>query len=188
MNDARHLWTLAAEISAVIESWLQEHEGKRIYVRFKKIDLLRLTRLQVWSWRYKVSIEEILSLTLPYLRKSLSTVQKSRYGLGCSVASLTGIGNEKILIEALHQRYPGGEHVDAWRDDERRKQLDAEEHEELDGLPVRSKQVKGMFDCDSVPVFLKSYRDRVIGIRRKMASEVDNPRRRRKRYRGNPWI
>jgi hypothetical protein len=187
MNSSRHLWTLSAAISATIERWLQEHEHKRIYVRFKKIDLLRLTRLQVWSWRHKVSIEEILSLTLPYLRKSLSTNQKARYGLGCSIASLTGIGNEKILIEAIHQKYPGGEHRDVWRDQERRRQLEVERQEEMDGLPVREKVVKGMFDCDSIPVFLQSYRARVVGTRRKLAAEASDSKRKRKHYRGNPW-
>lgn len=188
MNDTKHLWALAGEISALIEAWLQEHEGKTLYARFKKTDLLRLTRLRVWSWRHKVSIDEILSLTLPYLRKSLSSTQKSRYGLGCSIASLTGIGNEKILIEAIRQKYPGGEERDIWRQTERQKQLDAEAVEDSDGLPVRHRAMKSLFDCDSVPVYLKSYRERVLGTRQKMAAESSRASRKRKLYRGNAWL
>ena len=188
MNDSRHLWALSAEISAVIERWLQEHEQKRLYVRFKKVDQLRLTRLQVWSWRHFVSVEEILSLTLPYLRKSMTVSQKARYGLGCSVAALTGRGNEKILIEAIRQKYPGAENRDIWRAEERQKQLAAEAAEDMDGLVARDKPERGLFDCDSVPDYIKSYRGRVLGVRRKLSLEAGNPLRRRKIYRGSPWI
>lgn len=188
MNSAKHLWALAGEISAIIESWLSEHEGKTLYAHFKKVDLLRLTRLQVWSWKYKVSIDEILSLTLPYLRKSLSSTQQTRYGLGCSIASLTGLGNEKILVEAIRQKYPGAEHRDIWRQAERRKQLDLELEEDSDGLPVRHRVMPGMFDCDSVVGYLKSYRVHVLGVRQKLAAESSRASRKRKLYRGNPWL
>lgn len=188
MNGSRHLWTIAGEVQAVIARYLEEREGKRFYGKFKRIDMLRLTKLRVWSWRYKVGIEEILILTLPYLRKSLSTQQKARYGLGCSVAALTGAGNEKILVEALRQKYPGNEHQDAWRERERRKQLEAEEIEETDGLQVRARQARGMLESDSVKHYIESYRRRVLGMRRKMNQQLGSARRKRKHYRGNPWL
>lgn len=188
MNDTRYLWMLADQIAAVIVRWLKEHENKDLYVRFKRIDMLRLTRLQVWSWRHMVSIEEILTLTLPYLRKSLSSRQKSSYGLGCSIAALTGVGNEKILIEALRLRYPGGEYRDIWREQERRRQLEAEATEDSDGLHLRVPTARGLLDYNSTADFLSSYRARVIGQRIKMNNSLNGARRKRKKYRGNPWL
>jgi hypothetical protein len=187
VNQARHLWTLAGEITAVIEHWLKEREGKLLYAHFSKTDMLRLSRLQVWSWRHKVPIDEILSLTLPYLRKSLRSDQKARYGLGCSIAALTGVGNEKILIEAIKIKYPGGEHRDIWRERERLVQIEREAEEDADGLQVKSSG-RSLLECDSVPLFLESYRRRVLAARRIASKETINSKRRRKRYRGNPWL
>lgn len=185
MSADRQLWRLSQRISTLIGLWLKEHEGKTLYVQFKPADMLRLTRLQVWSWRHKVSVDEILTLTLPYLRKSLRNEQKKRYGLGCSIAALTGAGNEKILIEAIRQKYPGGEHRDIWRQSERQRQLDAEAGEESDGTAVRARPASSLFDADSIAAYIKSYRAR-IAVKRRQA-EVQ-PWRRRKRYAGNPWL
>jgi hypothetical protein len=188
VNSAKHLWSLAGEITAIIETWLREHEGKLLYAHFKRVDTLRLTRLQVWSWRHRVSIDEILSLTLPYLRKSTSGAQKSRYGLGCSVAALTGMGNEKILIEAIKLKYPGAEHRDIWRHEQRRRQLEAEAVEDSDGLQIKPRTVKSLLECDSVSGYIKSYREQVISTRRKMDAAISAPKRRRKLYQDNPWF
>jgi hypothetical protein len=188
MNDAAHIWKLSGDMVAVIETWLRENEDKLLYAHFKKTDLLRLTRLQVWSWRYKVPVDEILSLTLPYLRKSLSSGQQKRYGLGCSVAALTGIGNEKILIEALNIKYPGAEYRDIWFQQERQRQLDREAEEASDGMPARVRPVVGILEADSVASYLQSYRARVLKTRRRMEAEVCSTKRRRKHYQGNPWL
>ena len=188
MNDAAHIWKLSSDMVAVIENWLREKENKLLYAHFKRIDLLRLTRLQVWSWRYKVDVEEILSLTLPYLRKSLSSSQKKKYGLGCSVAALTGVGNEKILIEALNIKYPGAEHRDIWRERERRRQLAREAGEDTGGMTTRVRVPASMLESDSVASYIQSYRTRVLGARHKMEAEVGSAKRRRKYYRGNPWL
>jgi hypothetical protein len=189
MNDAAHVWKLSGDIVAVIETWLREKEGKLLYAHFKRVDLLRLTRLQVWSWRHRVDIDEILSLTLPYLRKSLSSGQKTKYGLGCSVAALTGVGNEKILIEALNQKYPGGENRDIWRQEERQRQLDRESAEASGGLSTRSRRSPtGILESDSVASYLQSYRARVLGVRHRLSAQSGSVKRKRKHYRGNPWL
>lgn len=180
---------MGQEIATRIEAWIREREGKRVFPgRLKRADLLRLTRLRVWSWQYKVEIEEILSLTLPYLRKSTVGQMKSRYGLGCTIAALTGTGNEKILVEALRLKYPGGEHRDIWRDAQRAAQLAAEEYEDNDGLVPHSRRVKGLLESDSTADFLSSYRRRVLAARSRNAAELGSARRRRKKYYLNPWL
>jgi hypothetical protein len=182
------LWALANEIRGVIVRWLLEHEGKQFYGRFKKVDLLRLTRLEVWSWRHKVSVEEILTLTLPYLRKTLTAAQKTRYGLGCTVAALTGSGNEKILINALAQVYPGNEHRGIWRRSEQRRQMEAERAEETDGLPIREKKFKGIMEAESVEAFVQAYNNRALRARASLNNELRSAKRKRKHYRFNPWL
>ena len=188
MSAESHLWTLANEIRGVVIRWLEEHEGKQFYGKFKRVDMLRLTRLEVWSWRHRVPVEEILTLTLPHLRKTLTVGQKTRYGLGCNVASLTSEANERILINALAQEYPSSEHRNRWRDREQQKQLDAERLEENGGLPVKAKRVRGILEFDSVEDFLQSYNNRVQSARRRMGNELASTKRKRKHYRFNPWL
>jgi hypothetical protein len=167
--------------------WLEAREGKSIYGKFKRIDILRMVKLQVWSWRYRLEIEEILDLVVPYLRDTVTTKQKKKYGLGCSIASLTGDGSEKILVNAIAQEYPDGEHKYAWRQREQQRQLEAERLEESDGLVVKERAPRGILDFDSVEEFLQYSARRVERIRRKRSAEY-GPKRRSKKYRGNPWL
>lgn len=150
--------------------------------------MLRLCRLQVWSWRHRVSIEEILSLVLPYLRKTVGTDQKQRYGLGVSVATLTGKTGEVILVEALAKKYPGNEHVDRWRQIEQERQLRAEQMEETDGLAVRAPKLVSIMEADSVEDYLKRYTQRIRMARKQFRDTQADPERKRKAYRGNPWL
>ena len=166
---------------------MKEREGKTLFVRFKPIDRLRLTRLRVWCWRYHIELDELLSLVLPYLRKSITTQQKARFGLGVSIAALTGIGAEKILIEALKQKYPGGEYIEDWRERERNRQLLAERTEDMDGLrPARFSGPFRILDAESPSDYLKSYRQRVTAKRDSLRS-AQSDKSRRKPYRFNPW-
>ena len=188
MKEADQIWALADSIATRIQQWLEAHEGKRVYLQFKRVDLLRLTRLQVWSWRHYVSIEEILTLTLPYLRKSMRSEQKNRYGLGVSIAALTGEANEKILIEAIQQQYPDNEHIARWRQEEQERQLLAEQLEETGGLAVRVPALVSILEADSVEDFLQRYSNRVTAARNRFREVHTDPKRKRKLYRGNPWL
>jgi hypothetical protein len=144
--------------------------------------------LKVWSYRYHVSVPEILSLVLPYLRKTINT-NKKRYGLGVTIAALTGAGAEKILCEALFQKYPTDEHVSVWREAERMRQLEAEAREERGGL--EQKHISGpvsLLEADSAEKFLESYSKRIITRRDRLRAAYSDPERKKLHYRSNPWL
>lgn len=179
---------MANEIVTGIEHWLKEHENKLWYAHLKKVDLLRLLKLRIWCDRHCVDLDELLSLVLPYLRKSITTKQKSHFGLGVSIATLTGNTAETILVEALRQKYQGKEHIVIWRERERQRQLDAEAREETEGLAMRQPRIGGILEAASAQDFLQSYRRRVMAARDKERAAYNDARRRKKRYRGNPWL
>jgi hypothetical protein len=188
-NQVSFVWLTAQGVVAEIERWLVEKDGKTLFIRFKPADMLRLTRLQVWSYRHRVSVYDILSLTVPYLRKTIASHNTKRYGLGVTVAALTGAGAEKILIEAINQTYREGEHVAEWREIERQRQLEAEIREERGGIAVN--RVAGplsILDADSPQDFVKSYSRRVIANRQRSRVAYGDPKRRELRYRSNPWL
>jgi hypothetical protein len=188
-NQVSFVWSTAQGVVAEIERWLKDKEGKTLFIRFKPADLLRLTRLQVWSYRHRVSVYDILSLVLPYLRKTIASHNTKRYGLGVSIAALTGAGAEKILIEAINQTYPEREHIAEWRENERQRQLDVEASEERGGLGTT--RVSGplcVLDADSPKEFIKSYSKRVIANRQRSRVAYGDPKRRELRHRGNPWL
>lgn len=182
------IWTLANEISGIIGRWLEEHEGKKFFGKFRPLDLLRLTKLQVWSWRYRLDIEEILTLILPPLRSAMSARNpRHRYVLGVTVAALTGRGAEQILLSELRENYPALENRAIWRDQERQRQLDRERREEGE-VEVRESRFKGVLEAESVADYIESYRKRALATRRRMNAELASAKRKRKRYRGNPWL
>lgn len=188
-SQASYVWSTAQEVVADIEHWLRVYENKTLFIRFKQADLLRLTRLKVWSYRYRISVSEILSLILPYLRKTLRTETKKRYGLGVTIAALTGSGAEKILIEAIRQKYPSDEHIAEWREAERTRQLEAEAREERGGL--EQKHISGpisLLEADSAEKFLQSYSKRIITRRDRLRAAYSDPERKKLPYRSNPWL
>jgi hypothetical protein len=187
VSDTPHLWNLANEIRDQLVRWLESREKKQIYGKFKRLDMLRMTKMQVWAWRYGLEIEEILDLVVPYLRDTVTTKQKKKYGLGCSIASLTGEGSEKILVNALKQEYPEGEYRYIWRQREQERQLERERLEESDGLTVREREPRGILDFDDIQEYLQYSARRVERARRRWDLEY-GAKRRSKKYRGNPWL
>lgn len=189
MQQMSYVWATAQSVTKEIVRWLEEREGKKIFARFKQPDLLRLTRLQVWSYRHHVSVYEILSLVVPCLRKTMARHSKQRYGLGVSIAALTGAGAEKILIEALAQTYPDAEHISEWRERERLRQLEAEATEERGGLAVSHRRhgPMNLLDAETPQDFVKSYSKRVIAERKRTRAAYADPKRKELHYRGTPW-
>jgi hypothetical protein len=189
MQQISYVWATAQGVTKEIVRWLEEREGKKFFARFKQPDLLRLTRLQVWSDRHHVSVYEILSLVLPCLRKTVATHTKKRYGLGVSIAALTGAGAEKILIEAIVQTYPEAEHISEWRERERLRQLEAEAKEERGGLVSRHRRgPMNVLDAETPQDFVKSYSKRVIAERKHIRAAYSDPKRKELKYRFSPWL
>jgi len=186
----QQLWSMALRVAGAVTRYLIEVEKRPEVARFRfsRLDQLRLLRLQVWSWQYQVSVEEILTLLLPRLRKAQHKPTRRNSALGVTVAVLVSRTSRNILLDALYWTYPGKEHVDIWRDAERERQLEAERVEDAGGLATVAPASRTMLDFATVDDYLSSYRKRVFGKRRALDSALGDSKRRRKRYRGNPWF
>jgi hypothetical protein len=165
-----------------LERWIDTRDDRRVRLFLNDKDKLRLLRLRVWSMRYKISIPEILDLIVKPLRKK---VRGRARGLGLSIATLTGAVAEEILEDRIVERYPDGANISAWKETERDRQLLAEWLEETDGMPVHDSVIT-LLEVGDVEDYTKAYATRIAAARKRNESELW--RRRRKRYRGNPWL
>lgn len=180
------MWGAANAIMTEVENWLLSRERKQLRLNFRVLDQARLLKLRVWEQRYCVGIPEILDLIMPILRAQVKRIRKSG-GLGITVAAMTGDGAEKILVQELKKKYPDGENVTVLRERMREQQLQAEEEADNDGMRTRDRSVRSVLDSISIGDFAKAYSSSIIRKRMRVQSELNNPVRRRKAYRGNCW-
>ena len=180
MTSDRIVFYTALGIGRDLEHWLEREKGKHVKLRFKRVDLIRLLTLRTWSLRYYLQVMDILEILLPILRSSPG--QKRAYGLGLTVAALTGDGAERILLRELRRRYPNGEHIGAWRENEIERELAAEESE--DGLAPRQLQKLGVLSSVSIDQYVRKYKRRTRIARRKRRAAED---KKRKPFRWSPW-
>lgn len=187
MKPEAKFWATVNQIHRELVKWLEEREGHHSYATYKPVDLARLLKLKVWSLRYYTSVPEILDLVVPVLRYMVRTKHK-RYGLGLSLAMLTGIGAEHILEQELKKKYPDGENIAFWKECQRDRQLRVEEQEELDGLEPRQYIPRGILECESVEDFAHKYEARLLKQREEWQRAVRQKWRKRKKYRNSPWL
>ena len=178
---------MTSQIANVIERWISTRDKKQVRLNFKPIDQARLLKLELWSRRYSVDIEEILDLIMPILRAQVKRKPRRQGGLGVTPATLTGDAAERILSQELHKKYPDGEHRAVYRERQREQQLANEKNDDLEGLPAREPKLKGPLESSSVDEYVARYTDKVMEKRKQMQVEMGNPKRTCKRYRGNPW-
>jgi hypothetical protein len=185
--EVTELWRRSNEIQSAIEQWIQDHDGKHVPVRYKRADQIKLLKFRTWQLRYKLSIPEILNLIVWVLRTKMLGRGKG-YGLGVSVRTLVGQGSERILQEEIAKFYPANEHIAMWRDQERERQIEAERNEDLDGMASTNGKVPTLMECDTVDKYIARYKKKILHSRQVHEVEVTKTSRRRKAYRGNPWL
>lgn len=187
MTELTKLWNAVNEIISELDDWILKTDGKEVRLRFKPIDQVRLLKLRVWETRYKLSIEEIMDLIMPILRYHMLR-KKTSYGLGVSVRSFTGTGAERILIKELEKTDPDGQHEEVWRQLEQETQLEAEAREERDGLPAKANLVILPLDVENTQDWATWYQGKIERRRNTYRELIRQEWRKRKNYRGNPWI
>jgi len=185
MDKLGEVFFIAGEIIILMEDWMKRRDKKRTVLRFKKDDKVRLLKLRTWSLRYHVSITEILDMIVPPL---LEQVRYKSYGFGMPIRVLTGKSARRILSYQIDKRYPGQENLLVWKEAEREKQLRDEKLEELEGIPLKAKVHAALVDADSVEDYMDKYTDQIMQKREMERKAVSQKWRRRKRYRGNPWL
>lgn len=182
------LWALANQITGEIEHWILTHDKKRVRLRFKPLDMARLSKFKVWEYRYKLSTEEILDLILTPLRNQM-TYRKKGYGLGVSVKTLVGNKALQILEDQIKRYYGDGQIRTIWREREREKQLLAEAQDNQDGVITRkSSAPPSLLEAESINGFIQAYEKSVTSQREQLRQASTQSWRKRKHYRGSPWL
>lgn len=183
------MWKRAAGIQLMVQRYAGlRTKNPELRLNYKQIDLVRLLKLQTWSYRYRLSIPEILSMVVP----SLITVIKEQRpdyaptGLGVNITTLTGKSAERILRFQINKAYPENEHIHIWLQDEREKCLLRERVDDAGGT-LPNEKVPHILDYTDMTAFVTDYKAKM----EKMRASGDKARhedwRKRKAYRGNPF-
>lgn len=171
-------------LHALVDEILQEELERRLY-RLSPTDELRLFKLITWRDRYKVSIRFILKTLVPYYAEKFKRFSGRKDSLGCKLATLLGKKSEVMLRDAIAREFPNDEHVSLWNQEMQYAILDTEagdDEEEFISKP------KDMLHFNTPAEYIKSYRRRVNVRRRDLQKLVEDPRRKLRQWRGNPFI
>ena len=185
MDKLQEVYFIAAEIIIQMEEWMKRRDKKRTRLTYKKADQPRLLRLRTWSMRHHLPITEILDLLVPVLKERI--LYKSKYGFEIPVKVLTGAAAGRILRYEIAKRYDGNEHILAWREMERERQLRAERIEELEGIPLKPRLHEAMPENETVSEYVDHYTQSVMQNRQRERQAAGERWRRRKKYRNSPW-
>lgn len=176
---------LANQVAGILQDWLQADKQKAIHVSFTKDQQLRLLKLRLLSQRYKLDIPEILDILVPVLRSRFMH-NKRTFGLGININVLCGQAAERWLFEELKKHDPDDDHVVEYKARARDRQIDVELTLDSDGVNDRVQY--SALDAPDIPSFIEAYRKRVLSKRTEDEKMRNDPSRRRKPYRGNPWL
>ncbi len=187
MSEVAELWRRANDIVAILEKWIEENDHKSLRLTITRENQMRLLKLRTWTFRYYLSIPEILDLIMPVLRGRVKRT-KPGYGLGIAVRSLVGKGAEGILQVEIARRFKSNEHIQVWKEEQRELQLELEFLEQTEGVAVRQDKLVTIQNADNADQFVAAYTKQIEARRKTAQSEGSNKERRRKRYRRSPWF
>src|ERR1035437_3240016 len=160
---------------------LREENKTDFVLRLKPTDRNRLGILQVWAERHKVTLGYVVKTLLAYWRSRPFMLRKKKKKglLGVTVASLTSPKSEVILEQAILRDFPDGENVSEYRQRERLHLLG------LDGQRGRAKNlISETAPSESCIIYAERIEHRQMKLDNAVASES----RRRRTWRGNPWL
>ncbi len=173
LNDLAWNW------KGVVESVLKKKFNRRLfYVQPRdQVTYYRLLSLRTWTMQFKLPLEEILGVLLPFwdsvVRKYSRKPHKGQ-GLGCTIPALCGDKSQQILEEYVKKKYPGGENVRAW------KQQKQDTYFRIEKIKVS--YAKGVED------WVGRYSKQVHSQRRRNSIIETKKRKPRRRFPDNPWL
>ena len=180
LSRAEHVaYRFAAEIYNALCDWVLT--TYKAQMRLTTSNQLRLLAFRTWSLRYKLPYAELFGLLIPKLREMFVLNPKSAMGVGAPF--LVCRRSEAILEKAILEKYPQFEHLDAWREREKERQLAVEHAIALGGLQEKDNQLN-VWDDNYVERYLASVRAK----REERAKEENSKWRRVRKYRNSPWI
>lgn len=176
---------LANEVVGILQTWIQADKQKSIHISFTKEQQLKLLKLRLLSERYKLDIPEILDILVPLMRDRFMH-NKRTFGLGININVLCGQAAERWLFEELKKHDSDDDHIVEFKARARDRQIEAELALDSDGVAERVQY--SALDAPSIPLFIEAYSKRVLSKRTEDEKMRNDPSRRRKPYRGNPWL
>jgi len=162
----------------VLISVLKEMQGiERLYLKPK--DEPRLLILQCWAERHRVPVRYVMSRMISFWREKTKRPGKKSV-LGVSLAALTSFKSEEILKSIIEREFPAGENIAAWREGEKRRLL---------GLDAQRGKVRPLINLKlSDSRILYHYSKQVKRKQDRLDKANASAWRRRRRWRGNPWL
>jgi len=160
-------------VTAIVEEVLKRDLGVS-WFKPSLEDQLRLLVLTGWEEKFKISIAWMLKQLVPFWRGRFARYQKGS-GLGFRIATLVGKKSEQMLQQRIAEQFPDREHLTRWRTKEQARQWSL--------AWDREPKVENWEHPHEV---ILQYQRGMNRERRERKSWVR--RRKRRRYRNNPWI
>jgi len=157
--------------------WTEIKNDFTLYM--KPSDRIRLNIFLVWSDRHKVPLSYVIQTLMRFWRSRPFMRRKRKGLLGVTVASLTSQKTEIILAQQIEKDFPGQEHIAQWRQRERLRLL---------GLDAPRGRAKSLIDVNAPDESCIMFSNRVERRRTKLDNAAGSESRKRRRWRGNPWM
>jgi hypothetical protein len=132
-----------------------------------------------------VPISFILKTLVPYYAEKFKRFSQRSDGLGCKLATLLGKKSEIMLRDAIAREFPNDEHITLWNQEAQYEVLASEEGDDEEELATKP---KSMLHFNTPEEYVKSYRRRVNSRRKDLQKLWEDPKRKARTWRGNPFI
>jgi hypothetical protein len=179
-NEKRALRRQAFRVKVILLKLLKEKWGIENY-HLRPADQPRLVMFAVWAERHKVPLSYVLTtvITMGRVIGTCHKKKKTKVGLGLSLAALTSKKFEAMLVERIREEYPGETNIDEWRLREKEKAL---------GLTEPRGKISALVDLRFTDAILYNYSQRIDKRAKRFEKGNGAQWRRRRRWRGNPWV
>jgi hypothetical protein len=160
---------------------LQEEHNRQLF-RMSEKDSYRLLMLRNWTQKYKVTLSYIVGVLLDHYGTWAKKYRSGKSkGLGIRIPTLCGQHSEAYLKERIRKDFPENENIAAWQFEKRARIF----QHRLGDEPVP--KGKPMLSYPTVKTYIRKYGRRVDEARNEYSSFTQDPKNKRRRYRGNPF-
>lgn len=174
LEDLSYTW------HGMVEKYLNEKYERSCFIfNGEKWDQDRffLLSIRTWSFKYKLTPEEIIDVLIDYWgRKSWArrNYRAKFKSLGVKMPVFCGDFSENLIQQYVKRKYKNGENFDGWKDTLQRRYLVRHEMKAFSNMTTKG--------------FVKDYRNHVMSIRKSIDASLDKEEFTKRRYPGNPWL
>ena len=178
-------------VMETVEHVLQRELGEnRTISQLTLRDRYLLTNLEVWSERYKVSLDWITEMLILHYHEIVKnkTKKRKKMGLPVRVSVLVSQTSEQWLNTQLDTLFPEDEHLKMWREQEQERILEErmERGEWLEGVQRIPPEVTEL-SFKTLKDYQTQYRNTTEKRRRMWKRMREQEQKEGLPYRGSPW-